>query len=636
VYRTVLLLVLSGVLVAAQPARSTYYLERRAVNGGAELVTVFGRLHDPLGGAQDLEVPLLSVLRDTLGDTDPENDRLRYVWILTSVRPNALQRAASALSFFCFRAGTKQHDHRVPAPALDLASPASSVWTNLIGAGLQSTQFDALGKIVRISTRSYRGNSSDYRKVQLFQALGTLDGLEREADGESVLSDAELRELYARLGLSNYLLGGLVRLENLSRFYDKETARAQQLRGHNWELLRQRAELSGLFFEPLALPGDTPTEALLWVAREDLAQNSKHPFEGQFLNIANPWTDERLENWSGYTEIRYLDSENRPTAADAPEARRVERIPLALYSLDHPRVPLLLADFRDTFKPKGRELVRHGANVALTGVLGITRFGNWSFFAADSLWTFVRGRHGAAVDRSARLRAYSQARGFLAVDSTIDPKLKAELFHRLDHLALNPLENGIAVEAQLAREQYNALLEYAGAPDGLIAKLERDRRKELASYTQSKTSRFLAALSRPFRGASRPNTELPDPALRAGIDAHRRSLYHERFLERLLASSPRPDVVWNTANIVESVEALSDQKLPRAPQLIAQVFARSEDAELRVACLRALRRLDVQEARNELWRLSQAPATGDAWRALCLLFLRGDPEATQASASGGQ
>ena len=75
-------------------------------------------------------------------------------------------------------------------------------------------------------------------------------------------------------------------------------------------------------------------------------------------------------------------------------------------------------------------------------MLGITRFGNWPFFAGESAWMFVRGRHGAAVNRSARLRAYSEARAFLAVDDQLDPRLKTELLARLDHLALNPLENG--------------------------------------------------------------------------------------------------------------------------------------------------------------------------------------------------
>ncbi len=51
---------------------------------GAELLTIFGRLDGMRGeGRPALEVPLISIVRDTLGDSDPENDRLRYVWMLT-------------------------------------------------------------------------------------------------------------------------------------------------------------------------------------------------------------------------------------------------------------------------------------------------------------------------------------------------------------------------------------------------------------------------------------------------------------------------------------------------------------------------------------------------------------------------
>ena len=637
-HKTFLLLLLVGVSVAAEPSQPAYSLKREPVNGGAELVTLFGHLNDPPAQGQDLQVPLVSVLRDTLGDGDPNNDRLRYVWILTSARPTPLQRAASAMSFLWFRAGARQHDNRVPAPALDLGSPAKTVWTNLLGNSLQATELDPLGMAVRASTRSYRGNFSDYRKLKLFEALGVLNSLAREPAADPLLSDADLRQLYSRLSLSDRTLGGLVRQQNLSKFYDRDTARIQEMRGHNWELLRQRAEMGGLYFEPLSMPDDTPVGALLWVATEDLDHSAERSFDSQFLNIADPWTDDRLQHWTGYREIRYLDPENRAATFDTPGARAVEMIPLAFYSLDHPRAPLLLADFRDQLKPKRRELFLHGSSVVITSILGITRFGNWPFFAAESGWTFVRGRHGAAVNRSARLRAYSEARMFLAVYTGLDPELKGELVKRLDHLALNPLENGSAKEAQLAREQYNALVRFAEAPGGLVAKLDRDRRRELASYSQSRASRILAAMGRLFTGTPRTDSQIPEPVLLARIDAHRRSLHHQRFLEQLLESSPRPDVVGNVDEIRRSIEALSEEPEPvlRAPHLIAEVFARSGDSEIRVSCLRALQRLNVQEARNELRRLSVDPSTGEGWRELCMLYLTGDAEPVIAGAPGGQ
>src|SRR6202035_5616854 len=125
-----------------------------------------------------------------------------------------------------------------------------------------------------------------------------------------------------------------------------------------------------------------------------------------------------------------------------------------------------------------------------------------------------------------------------------------------------------------------------------IAKLESDRRKELASYTQSRARRMVAALGRFFNPGPVIDTATPDPVVLAKLDAHRRALYHQRFLGQLLASSPRPEVVGDVDEIRRSVEALSEMQEAdlRAPQLIAQVFARSGDSELRVTCLRALQR----------------------------------------------
>jgi hypothetical protein len=581
----------AGVLSRPVPE---YRSVSQPVAGGAELVTVFIRPNGAAAsGSQDLDIPVLAVLRDSLGDDDPDNDRLRSVWILTSTRPTPWQRAASALSFGYFRAGSKRHAGRVPTPAIDLAAPSKTVYSNLFGDALQATELDPLGMAVRSTTRTYRTNSDDYTKLQVFQALSNLenlavDNLALESGGQSALTDSQLREIYSRLSLSTRTFGGLVREQNLSRYYDKATSQLQQTRGHNWELLRQRAELNGLFFEPLASASGSPSEALLWIARSDLASDAGRHFDGQFLGIANPWTDPCLLHWTGYSQLRYFDSDNRPVPKDTPGAHSVDMIPLALYSLNYPRVPLLLADFRHSLTPKRREMVKQGATGLITGVFGITRYGNPGFFAAEFLWTFVRGRQGAAVNRTARLEAYSGARQFLAMDSSLDPALKIELQRHLDHLALNPRENQTAREATLAREQYAALLQYAGSPRG-AAKLEQDRQKELESYTRSPAFRAFAPLGRIFTGGPRPDPE-SDLSLRTELDAYRRSATHMRFLEQVLAASPRPDVVWDTDAIRKSVEDLSADAHsgPEAQRLIAQVYARTGDSDLRSACWRAL------------------------------------------------
>jgi len=76
----------------------SYYWKSESVAGTAQMLTFFCRSCGPsLDGGRD--VPLVSVLRDTLGD-DPENDRVTYIWLLTSARPRLRQRILSAIPFF--------------------------------------------------------------------------------------------------------------------------------------------------------------------------------------------------------------------------------------------------------------------------------------------------------------------------------------------------------------------------------------------------------------------------------------------------------------------------------------------------------------------------------------------------------
>lgn len=627
---------LVGLLVSTQLVAQQsriYRTERDDVGGGAEIVTIFSRS----GSAADAmrrEIPLLSVLRDTLGSSDPDSSRLRYVWVLTSTKPTLLQRATSALSFAWFRAAGKRHADQVPAPVLDLASTSKSVWSHMAVNGVQALQLDTRGVPLRSSTRSYRGNFSEYRQLQIFSALEALDAVSRHPSGQDAWSANELRAVYSRLDLSTRMLGGLVRDQNLPKFYDKETSRRAAIRGHNWELLRQTAESSGLYFEPLALAGQTPTEALLWIARSDLEQPQDKSFDRQFLGIGNPWNDQRLMRWTGYTESWYFDSAGRRVSPETSGARRLDLIPLALYSLDYPKVPLLLVDFRSSLTAKKRELAGHAASTVFTGVLDITRFGNWPFLAASSAFTFVRGRHGAPTDRAERLRSYSEAREFLAVDAGLTPELRSELLRRLDHLALDPLENAGETETRVAKEQFAALMQYAQSPYGLAARLHRDRRKELEADTHSRPTRLLASAGRLLR--IRPAPSSTDPAaLRAELAARRQTAARVDYLRALLASSPRPEIVDDPGRIRQAIETISNRPfpVPRAPRLIAQIFERTESIEVRMACLAGLQRLDVQEARAELARLARDPAQSDFWRAAASNSFGRDPEPAASSGS---
>jgi hypothetical protein len=240
--------------------------------------------------------------------------------------------------------------------------------------GMQNVFLDSYGLALKASTRTYRQNAADYRSGHVMQALSILDTFERMrtrnesemlALGErvgtsgvtpavtdttenplSVLTPAfaagEMLELRARLILSGKIFGGLASPDCFENIVTDRVALTVDNSGHNWELLRQRAEAEGLYFEPLAMPDGQPTHALLWVAKSDLSAQANRDFNKRFLNIANPWADQRLRNWHGYSRVVYFDSENHPTTADSPGAHKVEMIPLAMYGLDHPKIPVII------------------------------------------------------------------------------------------------------------------------------------------------------------------------------------------------------------------------------------------------------------------------------------------------------
>ena len=107
-----------------------FRVERQPVANGAELLTVFSSL--PGGnGETPGEIPLVSVLRDSLGDSDPDNDRLRYIWVLTSARPTVLQHAAAFVPFFYWRPDLGKNMDRKPAAILDLGNTSKVVWNAL-------------------------------------------------------------------------------------------------------------------------------------------------------------------------------------------------------------------------------------------------------------------------------------------------------------------------------------------------------------------------------------------------------------------------------------------------------------------------------------------------------------------------
>ncbi len=648
---------------ATNSTQSQFRIERISLPHGAELLTIFGRADGlRVSGKPPLEVPLISVVRDTLGDQDAENDRLRYVWMLTYTEPTLKKRIAAAVPFLYQHIGNKTRtSNRPPAPLIDLANADRQTWKNLFWSGMQNVVFDNLGPVVRASTRSYRRNYSDYHSAHVAQALSILSVYERWRlrtrdeseliastkpfvgadsllktnlvidDRESPLLRApafttgEMLELRARLILSGKTLGNVFGLANFHDTVAKRSQASIDISAHNWELLRQRAEAEGLYFEPLTMPDGSATHALLWISKSDRAAQANRHFDGRFLNLNDPWKDKRLSDWRGYSQTRYFDSDGRITNANDPQALRVEMVPLALYGLDHPKIPALLVDFRDSLNPKRRELTRRLLRDVAQNVLPLSTVGHAVFFLARAPYDWITGRRGIDVNQPSRLRSFSELKLLLAFDGSIDPSLKHEITQRLERVSLNPLSNDSEAEIRLARQQYDSLVAFALRPDGLSARIEQDRRAEMTSLEHGHAARLFFNVANVFTFGQYVHRESATPELSARLELARRIQLHTRLLREVAKSSRQIEVAWNMNIVTRSLRFLADNGSStdkQAARATATIFTRTGDAEARRLCLDALGRINSKTARNELLRLYRNEDGQSEWRTAIAEHLR--------------
>lgn len=627
----------------SKPAESAvdqiFRLERVPVDGGAELITIHARLDGIDSPEAGKWVPLVTVLRDTLGDLSLENDRLRYVWPLTYTRPTMRQRLSGAIPFLYSRVGNKGHSSvKAPPPVLDLAATDRDVWNKIFWTALQSLLLDPYGTPIKASTRSYEHNIAAYRKSHVIRALSVLS-LYQAVEGPPAFSESELAEIQGRLRLTDKTFGGLVGDLNLERYNDRQITAARDTRGHNWELLRQRAEAESLFFEPLKMPDGSMTHALLWVKKSELGENQGRRYDRRFLNISSPWSDKRLLTWQGYSEKRFVDSENHAVSADTPGAREIEMIPLALYGLDNPKIPMLLVDFRDSLNPKKREMSRRALQDVTRNVLSLSRFGDLPYFLGRTVFDFVTGRRGIDVNQPSRLYTYSQLKLLLSLNQSLDPELREQIGGRLEKVSLNPMENDLQAEAKLATEQYAALLAYAKRPDGLARKLDRDRRVEMVALEHGRAERILFRLGNILSFGKYTHREKAEPEMVGRIDVARRLAYHTRFLREVAKSSPQIDVVWNLDEVKHSLQFIVDHATEGNAKLAtatAKIFLRTRDLETRRFCLEGLSRMTNPKARTELLRLSQEKDLDADGKDLVISYLKTPRQPTEPLAASSE
>ena len=619
----------SSVSESAGPAASSadntkFRIEKVPVKGGSELFTIFARSDDAdnvIGPTADQ--PLVSILRDTLGDDVPENDRLRYVWMLNYTRPSLAQKITAAIPFLYTRTTNKGEVGSGPPPhILDVQPSDKPLWDSIFWTVMKNVIGQA-GIGVKASASHYRQNAEDRKRTAIAGAIAVLT-LYQEVNGEKLLSDVELRDVYARLSLDDKTLGWHMQSENLGRVYEKDLSARRDMRGNNWELLRQYTEAQGLYFDPLEMPDGSDTHAIVWTTAEDIAANKGKAFNSRFLNIKNPWTDKRLAKWRGYTQTRWFDSEDREVAPDTPTARSRTMVPLAVYGLDHPKIPILLVDLRDSGNAKKREISKR-VLLDLTGNVISLAGGGLPYFFGRFIYDFVTGRRGMDINQVSRMRSYAQLKLLLSLDETLDGEFKNTLEHRVESASLNPLENDSDVEARVARKQYENLIAYAKAPDGLSARVDRDRREEMVRLKHGSKERVLFSLAHVFSFGLYTHREDATPALVARMDTRRQLDFHERKLSEIAFASAGPEVDSDTEQLEKSLAFVSEHGAAarsKTSRSLGKIFAMSTRDDIKMLCVTSLYRINNSSAKKELLSIYNRRDIPKRWNDLSASYLK--------------
>jgi hypothetical protein len=252
-----------------------------------------------------------------------------------------------------------------------------------------------------------------------------------------------------------------------------------------------------------------------------------------------------------------------------------------------------------------------------------------------SVFDFVTGKRGIDINQPSRLNTYAQLKLLLSLSNSLEPELRGEISRRLENVSLNPLENGVEAESRLAREQYEALLAYAARPDGLPAKLERDRRAELVKLDHSGASRFAFRLANVLSFGKYTHREQAGADLTSRLDIARQLAYHTRFLREVSqtglatplepGSSPQVDVVWGLDEVKRSLRFVAEHGSEADTSVVTaavRIFARTDDGETRRACLETLSQIRNVKAGAELLRLSGSKELDQDSRDLIAEYLR--------------
>jgi hypothetical protein len=181
----------------------------------------------------------------------------------------------------------------------------------------------------------------------------------------------------------------------------------------------------------------------------------------------------------------------------------------------------------------------------------------------------------------------------LALDRSMDPGLRVAMQKRLEFLGVNPLQDSVFDEAKIAQLQYEALLRYADDPEGLSARLEKDRRQELMAYEHSWKARVGLKLASVVTLGIYKHHEPSEPVIDERLSDERKVARHLRFLETVAQSGPQTDVVWNMAEVTRALDDLATSRVAaRSSHVVEKILRETTDEETRALCQRALQSLE--------------------------------------------
>ncbi len=129
-------------------------------------------------------------------------------------------------------------------------------------------------------------------------------------------------------------------------------------------------------------------------------------------------------------------------------------IPLAVYGLEHPRFPALLADFRDRRNPNRREASGRIIQDVSRIVLRISPFRSLPLWLGQRAFNVVISRRNVDFNQPSRMRAYAQLELLLATGGSLEPELRDAIAQQVYGRGSIPLQT----KAAFAREHYAALL----------------------------------------------------------------------------------------------------------------------------------------------------------------------------------